>query len=109
MAQIVNNAHTPGPWKKSSKTWDDTEIPTIVGPDGQVICQVDTEFSAYPSGAFVSPAEAGPNWDLICASPDLLEALRKAPCAGPGLSAIKHDERGCWRCAAIAKAEGRLL
>lgn len=106
--------HTPGPWAKASKKWDESEIQTIVGPQGQVICQVETEVFACPSGVWVTPKEAGPNWDLIAAAPELLDALKhqtrelirafgqhSPPCD----CAVCHHVTVALQ--AIAKAEGR--
>jgi hypothetical protein len=69
--------HTPGPWKRGIKTWDNTPIQVILGPEGEEIVQEPTEFNAYPSDAFVTPDGKEANMQLCCAAPELLFALKR--------------------------------
>src|SRR5688572_23426026 len=78
-------AATPGPWARSVKTWDGEEIMTVVAPAGQddaEIVQEPTYFSAYPSGAFVTPSGEVANLEFVAAAradvPELVACLREA-------------------------------
>ena len=54
--EALANAATPGPWAQGEKTYDFDVIATVVAPGshGAEIAQVPTEFSVYPSGAWIT-------------------------------------------------------
>lgn len=61
----MTTEHTVLPWKASHDTWDGTPFWTITDESGAVICQEPTGFSAYASGAFISPDGIEANRDFI--------------------------------------------
>lgn len=67
--------HAPGKWVVGSGSWDGEEYWTVETTDGAIICMEPTEFSAYASGAFITPDGHEPNARLIAAAPDMLEVL----------------------------------
>lgn len=102
----MSTKHTQGPWVRGTDDWDDTEYDVIRDATGAVVCMAETEFSAYASGAFISPEEGGPNFDLIAAAPCLLAALEECKALLPGLA--NDAAMDAWKTAgaAIRRARG---
>ena len=116
--------HTPGLVVPGSSQWDGTDFWTVETQDGTVICQEPTDFSAYASGAFITPDGQEANRDHIVACwnaceginpeavPELLEAYKAAmasqleerenksmmclTCGHAWVGGDEHHADGCW-------------
>lgn len=89
------NKHTPGPWVPSYGYIRPAQVDIVHGNGVRTESKV-VAYAVLPS-----------NLDLICAAPDLLEALIEC------VDVLKlHGYGSCdgvaWGDAAIAKAEGRM-
>lgn len=75
-------AAEPGPWRRDVKTWDGDPIMVVLGSEREEVAQEPTQFSAYPSGAFITTEGLAANVDFIAAArtdaPALVEALEEA-------------------------------
>jgi hypothetical protein len=99
-------SHTPGPWQHNGIDDDgDPYPPTVVWSGTTLICGPVGRIGIYVDP---HPDEAGANFLLIAAAPDLLEALKTLSAEerrdddDPVLLAARDKAR-----AAIAKAEGK--
>lgn len=77
--KALADAATPGPWKRSTKSWDGDDIHTIVvnvgnGDEAEVL-QEPTDFSCYPSGSFVTTSGTVANLDFAAAARTAVPAL----------------------------------
>lgn len=59
----MNSKHTPGPWHVGMRPG-----PIVYGPKGEMLADVRC-------GSMLQNEEAWANWRIICAAPELLEAL----------------------------------
>lgn len=66
---------TPGPWTRSTESWDGTEYMVVRGREGEIVAQEPVEFSVYPSGAFIDTVGEAANIEFISTSREAVPAL----------------------------------
>lgn len=112
---VLEWSQTPGPWDLMSPG---TAAKAHLHPSRYWNCYVTSEVGVVAIACGATKEEAEANARLIAAVPDLLDALKRAPCECPSKTGVVtemfvrdgqvHYEKPpepCPRCAAIAKAE----
>ena len=70
---------TPGPWKRSTRSWGGRTYWVVEDQTGAVICQAEIEFNAYDADAWINIEEENTaNVTLIESAPKLLEACKSS-------------------------------
>ena len=70
--------HTPGPWKRSTRSWGGKTYWVVEDQTGAVICQAEVGFHEYESGSFITvEEEIAANVTLIESAPKLLTTQAK--------------------------------
>ena len=101
--------HTPGPWKRSTRSWGGKPYWVVEDHTGAIICQAEVGFHEYESGSFITvEEEIAANVKLIESAPNLLEALRALVRIHLGEYDPLVSSLPAWDAAraAVAKAEG---
>lgn len=108
LTELAEEFVSDGEWKVDNETWDGTPYGVIRGAQGEIVVQEPVEFSAYASGAFITPAKMEYTLETIAKAhnsfPALVEELkrlRKASEAGEALAKavceIVDTEGDVWR------------
>ena len=70
--------HTPGPWKRSERSWGGKTYWVVENQTGTVICQAEIEFNAYDDDAWINIEEENTaNVKLVARAPNLLATQAK--------------------------------
>ena len=95
------SAHTPGPWAVVDRKLWGASMAVMAAK------KVATPVAWASRLCVGGDDEAHANAALIAAAPEMLKALKRFDCQDKGSCGEDEPDGLCFRCAAIAKAEGK--